>query len=53
MYELSPETKQAISKTVGLPWDTLINMTVEEANEKLYREVERLMRENLDEEKTA
>ena len=30
MYELSPETKQAISKTVGLPWDTLVNMTVEE-----------------------
>ena len=30
MYELSSETKQAISKTVGLPWDTLINMTVDE-----------------------
>ena len=30
MYELSHETKQAIFKTVGLPWDTLINMTVEE-----------------------
>ena len=27
------------------------NMTTEEANEKLYREVERLMLENLDEEK--
>ena len=26
-------------------------MTTEEANEKLYREVERLMLENLDEEK--
>lgn len=30
MYELSPETKQAISKTVGLPWDTLVNMTIDE-----------------------
>lgn len=30
MYELSHETKQAISKTVGLPWDTLINMTIDE-----------------------
>lgn len=30
MYELSLETKQAISKTVGLPWETLINMTIEE-----------------------
>jgi 1-acyl-sn-glycerol-3-phosphate acyltransferase len=28
-------------------------MTADEANEKLYREVERLMRENLEEEKTA
>ncbi len=29
------------------------DMTVEEANEKLYHEVERLMRENLEEEKSA
>lgn len=30
MYELSPETKRAISEAVGLPWETLTNMTVEE-----------------------
>lgn len=30
MYELSPETKKAISATVGLPWEVLTNMTVEE-----------------------
>ncbi len=37
MYELSPETKQAISKTVGLPWETLINMTVEEEIEYIEK----------------
>ena len=37
MQELSPETKQAISKTVGLPWDTLINMTVEEEIEYIEK----------------
>lgn len=37
MYELSPETKQAISKTVGLHWDTLINMTVEEEIEYIEK----------------
>lgn len=37
MYELSPKTKQAISKTVGLPWETLINMTVEEEIEYIEK----------------
>ena len=37
MYELSSETKQAISKTVGLPWDTLVNMTIEEEIEYIEK----------------
>mgnify|MGYP003478956733 FL=1 len=37
MYELSSETKQAISETVGLPWDTLVNMTIEEEIEYIEK----------------
>ena len=39
MYELSTETKQAISKTVGLPWDTLINMTIQEEIEYIEKKI--------------
>ena len=49
MYELSPETKQAISKTVGLPWETLVNMTIEEEIEyveKMLQSIDSYQGEN-------
>ena len=30
MYQLSKKTKQALSESIGLPWETITSMTVDE-----------------------